>query len=165
LSKASHLIARRSLLGAIVAVATGAVVTGRTMSAFAAEADITVHKDSNCGCCSGWVEHLRAAGFSVDARDTADVARVKQQHGVPPELASCHTAIVGGYVIEGHVPALAIRRLLAERPDASGLAVPGMPVGSPGMEGGTPQAYAVVLFGPAKQTPYMRFLGAQPLGG
>jgi hypothetical protein len=136
------------------------------MSAFAAEADITVHKDPNCGCCTGWVEHLRAAGFSVDARDTADVARVKQQHGVPPELASCHTAIVGGYVIEGHVPAPAIRRLLAERPDASGLAVPGMPVGSPGMEGGTPQAYAVVLFGPAaKQTPYMRFLGAQPVGG
>lgn len=135
------------------------------MSAFAAEADITVHKDPNCGCCSLWVEHLRAAGFSVDTRDSADVARVKQQHGVPAELASCHTAIVGGYVIEGHVPALAIRRLLAERPDASGLAVPGMPVGSPGMEGGTPQAYVVVLFGPAKQTPYMRFLGAQPAGG
>lgn len=152
---------RRTLLGAIAAM-----VAPRTMtSAFAAEADVTVHKDPNCGCCSGWVDHLRAAGFSVDAQDTTDLARVKQQYGVPVELASCHTAIVGSYVIEGHVPALAIRRLLAERPDAKGLAVPGMPVGSPGMEGGTPQPYAVVLFGPAKQSPYMRFLGAQQVDG
>ena len=161
MSKASHRIARRSLLGAIVAV-----VAGRTMmSALAAEAEITVHKDPNCGCCSGWVDHLRAAGFSVDAQDTTDLARVKQQHGVPPELASCHTAIVGGYVVEGHVPALAIRRLLAERPDAKGLAVPGMPVGSPGMEGRTPQPYAVVLFGPDKQSLFMRFLGTQQVDG
>jgi hypothetical protein len=149
------------LLGAILAM-----VAGRTMmSAFAAEADITVHKDPNCGCCSKWVDHLRAAGFSVDAQDTTDLARVKQEHGVPPELASCHTAIVGGYVIEGHVPALAIRRLLAERPDAKGLAVPGMPIGSPGMEGGAPQPYVVVLFGPAEQSPYMRFLGTRPADG
>ena len=161
MSKASHRIARRSLLGTIVAV-----IAGRTMiSAFAAEADIVVHKDPNCGCCSAWIEHLRAAGYSVDAQDTTDLARVKRQHGIPPELASCHTAIIGGYVIEGHVPAAAIRRLLTERPDAKGLAVPGMPVGSPGMEGGTPQPYAVVLFGPAKQSPYMRFLGAQQVGG
>ena len=151
---------RRTLLGAIAAT-----VAPRTMtSAFAAEADITVHKDPNCSCCSGWIDHLRAASFSVDAQDTTDLARVKQQHGVPPELASCHTAIVGSYVIEGHVPSLAIRRLLTERPDAKGLAVPGMPVGSPGMEGGTPQPYAVVLFGPAKQSPYMRFLGARQVG-
>ena len=152
---------RRSLLGAIAAMVAPRTVT----SAFASKADVTVHKDPNCGCCSGWVDHLRAAGFSVAAQDTTDLAGVKQQYGVPPELASCHTAIVGSYVIEGHVPALAIRRLLAERPDAKGLAVPGMPVGSPGMEGGTPQPYAVVLFGPAKQSPYMRFLGAQRVDG
>ena len=161
MSKTSHRIARRSLLGAIVAA-----IAGRTMKpAFAAEADIVVHKDPNCGCCSGWVQHLRAAGYSVDARDTTDLASVKQQYGVPPELASCHTAIVGGYVVEGHVPAAAIRRLLAERPDAKGLAVPGMPVGSPGMEGGTPQPYAVILFAPTRQSPYMRFLGAQQVDG
>ena len=131
------------------------------VSAFAAEANVTVHKDPNCGCCSGWVEHLRAAGFSVDVQETTDLVRVRQRHGVPPELTSCHTAIVGGYVVEGHVPAPAIQRLLAERPDAKGLAVPGMPVGSPGMEGGAPQPYAVILFGPDKQSPYMRFIGAQ----
>ena len=131
------------------------------MSAFAAEADITVHKDPNCGCCSGWVDHLRAAGFSVDVQETADLVRVRQRYGVPPELTACHTAIVGGYVIEGHVPALAIRRLLAQRPDVKGIAVPGMPIGSPGMEGGTPQPYAVILFGQAGQSHYMRFIGVQ----
>lgn len=152
-----HRIARRSVLGALVSLAAGRM----TMSTLVAAPAVTVHKDPNCGCCSGWIDHLRAAGFPVEVQETAALARVRQQHGVPPELASCHTALVGGYVIEGHVPALAVQRLLAERPDARGLAVPGMPVGSPGMEGRAPQPYTVLLFGPAGQTPYMRFIGVR----
>jgi hypothetical protein len=129
-------------------------------SAWAAEkAAITVHKDPNCGCCSGWVEHLRKTGFAVTAIDTARLNAVKTRLGVPSELAACHTAEMGLYVIEGHVPALAIERLLAEKPSATGLAVPGMPIGSPGMEGGTPEIYEVILFGPGGRRTYMRFIG------
>ena len=123
---------------------------------------VKVWKDPSCGCCSGWVEHLRGSGFTVEAIDTADLAAVKTALGVPDELAACHTAKIDSYVIEGHVPAAAIRRLLAERPAALGLAVPGMPVGSPGMEGGTPQPYDVVLFAAASSRLYGRFIGAEP---
>jgi hypothetical protein len=137
----------------------GALCAMPTSPAWAAEkALITVHKDPSCGCCSGWVEHLRKAGFPVTAIDTARLDAVKARLGVPSELAACHTAEVAGYVIEGHVPASAIERLLGEKPRATGLAVPGMPVGSPGMEGGTPEAYDVVLFGPTERRTYMRFI-------
>ncbi len=108
---------------------------------------VLVHKSPTCGCCGKWVEHLRAAGFEVDVRDTADMRAVKERVGIPPAKGSCHTAEVGGYFIEGHVPAEDVRRLLAERPKARGLTVPGMPIGSPGMEvpgQGTPK-YAVEL--------------------
>ncbi|QHO74326.1 metal-binding protein [Bradyrhizobium sp. CCBAU 051011] len=152
-------IARRSFLGLIAAAVAGQMV-GRT---FAAAPAITVHKDPNCGCCSRWIDHLRSTGFSVDVHETADLAPIRQQRGIPRELAACHTAAVSGYVLEGHVPVLAIQRLLAESPNARGLAVPGMPIGSPGMEGGEPQPYTVVLFGPAGQTPYMRFIGNRQL--
>jgi hypothetical protein len=94
---------------------------------------ITVHKDPNCGCCVKWVEYLRTEGFEVQAIDEPDLAAVKKSAGVKPEMASCHTAMVDGYVIEGHVPAQAIRKLLEERPATAGLAVPGMPTNSPGM--------------------------------
>ena len=126
---------------------------------------ISVSKDPNCGCCSGWVEHLRRAGFQTTVTNVSDLAAVKTRLGVPDELASCHTAEIGEYVIEGHVPASAIRRLLAERPMASGLAVPGMPVGSPGMEvPGTPnETYAVILFGPSIRREFGRYKGAAPL--
>jgi hypothetical protein len=155
MSETRYRIARRSFVGLIAAV-----VAGRTVgTAFAAAPRITVHKDPNCGCCSLWVDHLRSAGFSVDVQETADLAPIRQQRGIPRELAACHTAVVSGYVLEGHVPVLAIQRLLAESPNARGLAVPGMPVGSPGMEAGEPQPYTVVLFGPAGQTPCMRFIG------
>jgi hypothetical protein len=97
---------------------------------------IDVIKSPYCGCCAQWVEHLRANGFTVRVTDVEDLDPVARQHGVPDELRSCHTATVGGYVIEGHVPAADIRRLLDERPQATGLAVPGMPIGSPGMEQG-----------------------------
>jgi hypothetical protein len=126
---------------------------------------ITVTKDPTCGCCSGWVDHLRASGFTVAVVESADLARVKARLGIPEDLASCHTAEVGGYAVEGHVPASAITRLLKERPPAKGLAVPGMPIGSPGMEmQGTPsEEYAVVLFGPSGRSTYARFKGAAEL--
>lgn len=107
---------------------------------------ILVYKTEFCGCCNGWVEHLQAAGFEVDARNVRDLMAVKLDAGVPTNLSSCHTAVVDGYVVEGHVPADVIRKMLAERPDVAGIAVPGMPVGSPGMEGPNPTPYAVIAF-------------------
>jgi hypothetical protein len=126
---------------------------------------IVVSKDPTCGCCSGWVDHLRKAGFSADVIETAEINRVKVRLGVPEDLASCHTAEIGGYVIEGHVPADAIKRLLAEKPAGKGLAVAGMPMGSPGMEmeGMAPDTYDVVLFGPSGQTTFARYEGARLL--
>lgn len=108
---------------------------------------IEVTKSPYCGCCTHWVEHLRANGFTVHVIETEDLEPVAQSLGVPAALRSCHTATVEGYAIEGHVPAADIRRLLEERPRAAGLAVPGMPVGSPGMEqGDRRQPYATILF-------------------
>lgn len=133
--------------------------------ALAAEAlpKVTVTKDPSCGCCGAWVDHLKAAGFPVEVIESAEVNRLKAKLGVPRALASCHTAEVAGYVIEGHVPAGAIKRLVAEKPQAKGLAVPGMPVGSPGMEveGAPPETYNVVLFGPAGERVFARYRGAQ----
>lgn len=94
---------------------------------------ITVYKTPTCGCCVKWVEYLQKEGFEVKAVDRSDLAPIKQRAGVPPAMSACHTALVDGYVIEGHVPAQAIRKLLQERPDTRGLAVPGMPDNSPGM--------------------------------
>ena len=109
---------------------------------------IEVWKDPNCGCCHLWVEHLQAHGFKVHVRDVGNTA-ARQRLGMPEKLGSCHTATVGGYVIEGHVPAADIRRLLKERPVALGLSVPGMPMGSPGMDGpeykGRKDAFDVLL--------------------
>ena len=108
---------------------------------------IEVVKSPTCGCCNGWVAHLRRAGFQVRVTDTADVTPTARRLGVPDDLRSCHTASVGGYAIEGHVPAADIIRLLRQRPAAAGLAVPGMPRGSPGMEGGgRREPYRVILF-------------------
>ncbi|MFO0688565.1 MAG: DUF411 domain-containing protein [Myxococcota bacterium] len=111
---------------------------------------IQVFKTPTCGCCTKWIDHLEAAGFEVAATDLPDLASLKAEKGVPPELGSCHTAVVDGYVIEGHVPAEDITRLLAERPAVAGLAVPEMPLGSPGMEHPDPshhQPYEVLAFG------------------
>jgi hypothetical protein len=115
----------------------------------AAEAPaIEVYKDPACQCCTKWVEHLRAHGFAVRVTDTRNLASVKASHRVPPGLQSCHTAIAGGYVIEGHVPASDVQRLLQERPEIAGVAVGGMPVGSPGMEvpGAKTEPYDVRAF-------------------
>jgi hypothetical protein len=107
---------------------------------------MVVYKTEGCGCCNGWVEHLQAAGFEVDARNVRDLMSVKRDAGVPGSNSSCHTALVDGYVVEGHVPADVIKRMLAERPDIAGVAVPGMPTGSPGMEGPGAKPYDVLTF-------------------
>ena len=108
-----------------------------------------VHKSPTCGCCGLWVDHLKEAGFQVEVRNSEDVMPVKQRLGVPYGKGSCHTAEIAGYFIEGHVPAEDIKRLLAEKSDAMGLVLPGMPMGSPGMEGpeGTARPYTVELVG------------------
>lgn len=119
--------------------------------AFAATPVIDVYKSPTCGCCGKWVEHLRANGFDASVHQVGDVDAVRARAGVPVQLASCHTARIGGYVIEGHVPAADIRRLLAERPSAVGLAVPGMPPAAPGMD--MPgAAFDVLLFDAAGST-------------
>jgi hypothetical protein len=149
-------LTRRSAL----VVAVGSLLQTNTLLA-AEEPVITVHRDPTCGCCSGWVQHLQSAGFVTKVLETRGIDAVKRRLGVPDDLAACHTAEVAGYVIEGHVPAIALRRFLAEKPSATGLAVPGMPIGSPGMEGGKPEKYEVVLFGPNGRRIYMSFVGDQ----
>ena len=115
--------------------------------------ELVVYKDPSCGCCTKWVEHMRQNGFQVESHDTAGVDAIKDQAGVPMAARSCHTGLVGGYAIEGHVPADVIRRLLREHPsDVAGLAVPGMVSGSPGMEGPYPEHYDVIAFTKDGQT-------------
>ncbi len=147
---------RRSSLGIFAAA-----LIMPTSSAFAQTPAILVHKDPNCGCCAGWVRHLKDAGFAVTVEETADLQVVRRRLGVPADLAACHTAEIAGYVIEGHVPALAVRQLLEKRPAAIGLAVPGMPAGSPGMEGGASQKYDVVIFGATGRQHFMHFVGSE----
>ncbi|MCA8928979.1 MAG: DUF411 domain-containing protein [Alphaproteobacteria bacterium] len=120
---------------------------GAPHAAAAAGAEMHVFKSPWCGCCTKWVDHMRAAGFAVQVTPMEDLSPAKTHFGVAPDLEACHTAVVDGYVIEGHVPAADVQRLLSERPKAAGLAVPGMPAGSPGMEqGGASDPYTVVLF-------------------
>ncbi len=140
---------RRSFLrllsvGAVAAAGTSVLASSADASALAAS--MVVYKDPNCGCCAEWVKHVRAAGYQVTVRDTPDMASVKASFGVPSALQSCHTARVETYTIEGHVPADVISKLLRDKPAGRGLAVPGMPMGSPGMEGSRRDAYNVMLF-------------------
>lgn len=155
----SH-VTRRSIVAATAAIALGQAVR----PVLAAESTIKVHKDPNCGCCSGWVQHLRDAGFAVVVDETSDLAAVRSRLGIPTDLTACHTAEIDDYLLEGHVPALAVRRLLGERPKGRGLAVPGMPAGSPGMEGGPSEPFTVFLFGAEGHVPFMRFVGQQVTG-
>jgi hypothetical protein len=153
------LVTRRSVVSGVCASALAATsLPSRAQPA----PKIVVTKDPTCGCCGGWVDHLRASGFTAEVIESSEINRVKVRLGVPQDLASCHTAEIDDYVIEGHVPAQAIRRLLAQRPQAKGLAVPGMPVGSPGMEveGTAPETYDVILFGPSGQRTFARFRGS-----
>lgn len=146
--------ARRRLAGAAaLSISWSALLSAPLISAAALAAPaaarpiIEVWKSPSCGCCVKWVDHLKAAGFTVKIDDTAGNANMRARLGMPSRYGSCHTARVGGYVIEGHVPAADIQRLLKEKPDALGLAVPGMPLGSPGMEtpDGQTQPYEVLL--------------------
>lgn len=142
---------RRSFLWQLAGVLGASLLTARQAQSAYPEASVYISR--SCGCCGEWVKHLRANGFQVEAKYVDDILAVKHAHGVPQPLWSCHTALVGGYAIEGHVPAADIVRLLRERPRvngaaARGLAVPGMPAGAPGMEQGAAQAYATIAFGP-----------------
>lgn len=140
-------------LTALVVLVLFSIATIAVMPAHAQE--ITVYKTPSCGCCTKWVDHLAENGFEVTVQSLDDLSPVKSRLGVPQELQSCHTAEIDGYVIEGHVPAGDIERLLEERPDATGIAVPGMPVGSPGMEyGARKDPYDVILFGGDEQKVY-----------
>ena len=123
-----------------------AINVAATPAAADSSLTMTVYKSPTCGCCAAWVDHVKQAGFRVTVVDTSNLEPIKARYGILPGQGSCHTATIGGYVIEGHVPAADIRRLLAERPRVTGLAVPGMPVGSPGMEGPMPQSYDVLAF-------------------
>ena len=136
-----------SLAAVLIASASGVLWARSASSA------VVVYKTPTCGCCTLWVDHLRANGFEVEVHDVPDTTPVRRREGVPARLGSCHTAKVGGYVIEGHVPAAEIHRLLRERPRIDGLAVPGMPIGSPGMEMGSRQdTYDVLAFNGAGET-------------
>ena len=137
-------IHRRRALAAALAASFVSIPSARALAA--SSPMVTVYKNRACGCCGGWIEHMRAAGFQLRVYDVDDVTPQKQWLGVPLALASCHTAEVGGYAIEGHVPSDDVRRLLAECPaGARGLAVPGMVPGSPGMDGPR-TAYTTLLF-------------------
>lgn len=138
-------ITRRALLGTGVALAAGFMAPGL---ARAAKPSVTVYKTLTCSCCTLWVDHLTRSGFPVKSENHVDLAPIKKKLGVPAAVSSCHTAVVQGYVVEGHVPADVIDRLLAERPTVVGIGVPGMPIGAPGMEapGGRAEPFQVLSF-------------------
>ena len=123
-----------TLLIAAVVFVSGVAVPDVAYSAEAIAGEMTVYRDPSCGCCGKWIEHMAAAGFTVRDEVTDDMTAIKTQYGVPEELSSCHTAIANGYLIEGHVPADDVQRLLTTQPNVAGLTAPGMPMGSPGME-------------------------------
>lgn len=150
------ILTRRTLLHLAGAAVT---LAGATRSFAAALPAMTVNKDPNCSCCTGWADHIRDAGFPVTIVPADDLKATRARLGVPDDLAGCHTAEVDGYVVEGHVPAAAVKRLLAERPRAIGLAVKGMPAGSPGM-GGEPEVYEVMLFRADGRESFGRYKGA-----
>ena len=161
------ILARRTMLAGLAALAIPAPRTpaeaGQVRTALPS---LSVWRDPYCGCCGAWVAHMRAAGFTVHDRIVASLAPIRQRLGTPSDLLSCHAAEIGGYALEGHVPALAVMRLLRERPAVlRGLAVPGMPIGSPGMEspGTPPERYDVIAFDAAgRHAVFMRFLGGDP---
>ena len=137
-------ISRRALLAGSFALSAGLV----SRAAATGKPNVVVYKSPTCGCCKLWVTHLERNGFPVKSEDLDSLAAIKKRHGVPDAMASCHTALVDGYVVEGHVPADLIDRLLRERPSVAGIAVPGMPIGSPGMEvpGRPADRYQILTF-------------------
>lgn len=149
---------RHALL--LLGAATGALAAGASLAE--APRRMIVHKSPTCGCCGGWAKRLRDSGFVVEEINEPDMKAIKAKFGVPEKMASCHTAELDGYVIEGHVPPKAIEKLLAERPKAVGLAAPGMPMGSPGMEMGDPEVYALYLFDADGTRDFGKWLGDKP---
>jgi hypothetical protein len=148
---------RRRLLGGLAALGTCLALP---LLPARAAGRLEVHKARGCGCCDMWADHLRAHGFACDVTEHVDLEPIKARLGVPDALRSCHTALLEGYVVEGHVPAMALERLLRERPAIAGLAVPGMPAGSPGMPSDRPEAFTVVAFAAdGRQESFMRFVG------
>lgn len=134
-----------------IARSSGAMLTILTLAAVVVTAQsapptVLVYKTPTCGCCTKWVEHMQAAGFKVETQHRDDLTYIRQANKVPPTATSCHTALVGPYVVEGHVPAADVKRLLSEKPKVKGIAVAGMPIGSPGMEGPAPQKYDTLAF-------------------
>ncbi|ASD26173.1 MULTISPECIES: DUF411 domain-containing protein [Brevundimonas] len=154
----------------LAAIAVGALAVGGGV--FLAEgfarpaeaAEMTVYKSDSCGCCGGWVDHIRRSGIEVNVVATDDLAPVKQRLGVPQSLWSCHTAVIDGKVIEGHVPAAGVKAFLKKPGQARGIGVGGMPTGSPGMEapGYAPDRYDVMTFGEGAPARFMTFVGADP---
>lgn len=139
-------MSRRTLPRLVLALlASPLAVPLAASAAKPAQPVIEVYKTATCGCCKQWIKHLEANGFTVKAQDVSNPGDYRAKFGIPADYGSCHTGRVGGYAIEGHVPAADIRRLLAEKPQARGLAVPGMPMGSPGMEGPRSDPYDVLL--------------------
>jgi len=152
----SHfLLTRRDSLRLIGASAL-ALVAG---AAYAEPVKMVVHKSATCGCCG---KHMRKAGFAVEEIVEPDMGAVKARLGVPRDMHSCHTAEIDGYLVEGHVPARAIREVLRERPKAIGLSAPGMPIGAPGMETGAPEVYTLYLFDSTGSRPFGAWRGASP---
>jgi len=147
LNKRLNKHSNKSVLGSILLIATFSMVVLFNTSMLQADSALpiaTVYKSPTCGCCGKWISHLEANGFKVTAKNSNNLASIKQQLGIQPQLQSCHTAQIGNYIVEGHVPAADIKRMLAEQPDIDGLAVPGMPMGSPGMEGARKDNYDVL---------------------
>ena len=137
----------KNVVARVGAVVVGALaIAGAVVSAQQKAPTVLVYKTPTCGCCTKWVEHLQAAGFTVQTQHRDDLTPIRQAQKVPPTATSCHTALVGSYVVEGHVPAADIKRMLAEQPKIKGLTVPGMPIGSPGMEGPAPEKYDTLAF-------------------
>ena len=140
---------KSTVFALLVAVALSSA-PGTAQSRPAAQKPVlmSVYKTPTCGCCAKWVEHMKQNGFTVHVTDLNDLSTIKSKHGVPSKVQSCHTGVVNGYVVEGHVPAADVKRMLKERPAVAGLALPGMPAGSPGMEvpGIQPPAYEVLTF-------------------
>ena len=137
----------KSVRTLVASALLGLTTLGGISTAVAADDEVVMYKDPNCGCCGKWADHMREHGFKVKEVATTQMGQVKGEAGVPQALGSCHTARVGGYVVEGHVPAADVRRMLTEKPAIAGISAPGMPMGSPGMEGPYPaDRYDVVSF-------------------
>lgn len=151
-----YLNRRRSL--ALLGASAGLLIVGSAQAA----GKMTMHKSPTCGCCSKWAARMRDAGFTVKEIVEADMDAVKAKLGVPKTMKSCHTAEIDGYIVEGHVPAEAINRLLAARPKVTGVAAPGMPSGSPGMEMGEEEVFTLYLFDAASSREFGKWRGAKP---